>query len=466
MKILLSLLFVFVAGPSKAQQEMQALLSVEEFLNLVKLYHPVVKQADIAIENAKARQLAARGLFDPRIEVANNSKTFDDVRYYNSTEPLLTIPTWYGINIQAGTSFLEGERVDPTETIGRTSFVGISLPLAKNLLMDKRRAVLKTAGIFRSLSLIEKRTVVNDLMLEASIAYWNWVASYEVLKLATAVVEVNEQRLRLVNNTVSLGERPAIDTVETITQLQSFRYLQNEATNDFLNAAVHLSLFLWTPDGNPYNIPRQLEPAPNQLHIKDAAPAEETLPYFIDNALLQHPKLKEYDEKLKALEIGRRLAFQELLPEINLKYNQLGKGYDIAKTAGAFLSENNYRFGLSFSLPLRLSQGRGEYKMARLKIHETTLEQDLARQMIVNKVTTTFNELLNIRRQIKVQEEMYRNYLRLQQAEETRYFNGESSLFLINTRETKAIEAGQKLLEIKAKLFVTEAKLKNAAGLF
>jgi outer membrane protein TolC len=465
MKILLSLAGIFSLAIVQGQDTITPYLSAEGFLNIVKQYHPVVRQADISIESAKARQLAARGMFDPSITSNSSKKTFDGVHYYNAVDPVLQIPTWYGIEVYAGTGYLAGERLDPTETAGRTSFAGVSVPLAKNLLMDKRRAVLKTAGIFRSLSLIEKRSVINDLMLDASIAYWEWVRNYELYRLASDAVVVNEKRLALVGTTVNLGERAAIDTVETLAQLQSFRYLQNDALIQFLNSGVNLGVFLWKPNGEPYTMPRDVIPAAGQLDINYAEQPEGMFSSFIDSALTQHPKLKEYDEKLKALEINRRLAFQELLPTINLKYNQLGKGYDIIKTAGAFLSENNYRFGMSFSLPLRLSQGRGEYKLAKLKINETVVEQDLTRLLIINKVTTAFNELINTKKQIALQEEVYKNFLRLQQAEETRYFNGESSLFLINSRETKAIEARQKLLEVKAKYFVTEAKLKNAAGL-
>ena len=49
-------------------------------------------------------------------------------------------------------------------------------------------------------------------------------------------------------------------------------------------------------------------------------------------------------------------------------------------------------------------------------------------------------------------------------AEETRFSNGESSLFLINSRETKAMEAAEKLTELKAYLFKTIYALQASAG--
>jgi outer membrane protein TolC len=84
----------------------------------------------------------------------------------------------------------------------------------------------------------------------------------------------------------------------------------------------------------------------------------------------------------------------------------------------------------------------------------------------MNKVKQVFNEQINIKNQISLQEQMYLNYLRLQRAEEIRFANGESSLFLINTRENKAIESLQKLVELRSKYFEIRAKLQNAVGVF
>jgi outer membrane protein TolC len=50
-------------------------------------------------------------------------------------------------------------------------------------------------------------------------------------------------------------------------------------------------------------------------------------------------------------------------------------------------------------------------------------------------------------------------------AEESRFNNGESSMFLINSRETKALEALEKLIDLKTKYFKTIYALQWSAGL-
>lgn len=466
MKFLITIMFCCFLVSVKSQDSVRFSLSFEAYMSIVQQYHPIARQADIQIEKAKAALLSARGMFDPVLETYTSQKSFDGTRYYNTVDPKLSIPTWYGIQLYAGMGYLSGTKVDPTETIGQTSFAGIAVPLAKNLLMDKRRAALKTGAIYRDMSMVEKRTVINDLLLEAAAAYWNWVRDYEVLQVVINAVLVNEKRMSFVRNTTAIGERAAIDTVEAQAQLQQFRFLQNEAAFQFANAAIELSLYLWQENLTAYNLSTSVVPVQNILNVAAAVPVEPLLPDLLQTALNNHPKLTSFNFKLKALEVDRQLKFQELLPYVQLKYNQLGKGYNILKTAGAFLSENNYQFGLAFSMPLRFSEGRAAYRTAKLKITETAIQQDYTRMEILNKVKKIFNEWINIKKQIALQESMYLNYLSLQRAEETRFANGESSLFLINARENKAIESLQKLLELKSKYFVIKAKLQNATGVF
>jgi outer membrane protein TolC len=120
---------------------------------------------------------------------------------------------------------------------------------------------------------------------------------------------------------------------------------------------------------------------------------------------------------------------------------------------------------LSFGIPLRLSQGRGEYRIAKLKITEAQLQQSQKRVEVETKVKSYFNELVTLKKQISLQERALRNYQALQRGEEIRFEAGESSLFLINARENKTLEALQKLQELKAKYFKTANTLQWAAGL-
>lgn len=439
-------------------------LSGQQFLEIVKQYHPVARQADIFVEKSKADVTIARGMFDPTIQNEASQKTFDGVDYYNYNRPSLSIPTWFGVEVSAGLEYLSGNRTDPVETRGESSYFGVSIPLAKNLLMDKRRAALQSAKIFRTASGAEKKNMLNNLLLDALGSYWNWVKQYQVYRILDEAVTVNEKRLAFVRTAYQLGDRPAIDTTEALVQLQQFELLKSQARLDFQNSGLELSVYLWTSNALPYELPGGIVPAEELAALNTQTALIPELNTLLETARRNHPELLLYNYKLDVLGIEKKLKFQELLPTVNFRYNQLGRGYDVWKTATGPLFENNFQYGLYLGIPLRLSQGRGEYKKAKLKIEETRLQQNQKMLQVEIKVKMYFNELVTLQSQVALQEKAWRNYLTLQRGEDIRFRAGESSLFLVNARENKTLEALQKLQELKAKYYITENKLKWSAG--
>lgn len=441
-------------------------LNVEQLINLVKQYHPVVKQTNINKEKANADVLIARSAFDPVLSNYSASKTFNGVDYYNSFSPELKIPTWYGVEIYSGLENLTGSRLDPTHTTGESSYLGVSVPLAKNLVIDKRRAFLQQAKIFTQMAGTEQRKLVNDLLLNAIESYWQWVKEYQTYVVLKNTVIVNEKRFSLIKKAFTNGERPAIDTIEALAQLQSFIYEREAYWLDFQNAGLALSAYLWKSNNEPYVLPQSVIPYDTWDKEVNMNNLNISLTDLLNVADKTHPELQLYKYKLNVLGIDKKLKFQELLPKVEFRYNQLGKGYDLFKTASAGpLFDNNFQYGIKFEMPLRLSQGRGEYKKAKLKIEETNLDQQQKRLQIQLKIKSCFNEFLTLGNQIILQTNNLNNYQQLVKAEETRFSNGESSIFLINSRETKALETLEKLIDVKIKYYKTIYKLQWSAGL-
>ena len=129
-------------------QELSKTLRAQQGFELGRTFHPVVDLWKIKIEKAKADILNARANFDPTLNTYVAEKTFNGVNYYNNFSPELKIPTWYGVDVFAGIDDLTGNRTDPSQTLGQSSYIGVNIPLVKNLVMDKRRAFLKQAKIF------------------------------------------------------------------------------------------------------------------------------------------------------------------------------------------------------------------------------------------------------------------------------------------------------------------------------
>ncbi len=462
----LGLLLATALFNSPYAQDSTRTLSSEQVLELVRKYHPVARQARIHVDKAQADLLVARGGFDPVLGTYVARKRFGGVGYYNRTSPEIVIPTWYGIEVYSGLDDYTGERLDPTMTKGQSSFIGASIPLGKDLLMDKRRAYLKQARIFTSMAETEQRLLINNLLMDAMEAYWIWVSSYNLYQVMKTAVGINVQRLDLVRRSFVNGERAAIDTVEALAQLQSFQYQQTQYGMQFRNAGLMLSSFLWTDSGAPYNLPETISPPADWDDQQLLNGMELELNALLTIAEHSHPALRVYDYKLRALDVDKKLKFQELLPKADFRYNHLSKGYNAFSgiSESSFMG-NNYQYGFKFEVPLRLSAGRGEYRKAKLKITEARLEQAQKQLDLQLKIRQYHNEFSVLKEQIGLQTLNHANYQKLLAAEQTRLSNGESSLFLVNSRESKLIEAQQKLVELKAKYFKTAFAVQWCAGL-
>ncbi|HEY0677696.1 MAG TPA: TolC family protein [Chitinophagaceae bacterium] len=435
----------------------QKILTENDLISVVKKFHPIAKQAALEVRIADANLTASRAGFDPVASFDNSRKDFTGITYYDHQLSQLKIPTWYGVDVYVGTETIKGERINPEETNGRIHFAGISVPLIQNILIDKRRAAVQQARILRQQSEVVRKSILNDLIADAVTAYWDWWEQYQLLKVVQASVQNAKTRLTMVKTAYRLGDRPAIDTLEAATQVQFFEQQETEIAMMLQKSRLQLSLYLWTDKEVAYELPEDVLPEAMQ---PDNPPQLDSL---LGEAMVQ-PLLQEYDYKLKGLDVEKRLKFQSLLPEVRASYNAISR--DFSKTFNDALFNNNYRFGLTLSMPLRLSEGRGGYRAAKLKIEQTKVAQVAKQVSVQNKVRQYYIEWQQALALYQQQQNLVRNYLALQRGEETRFSNGESSLFVVNAREAKTIEGQRKELSLAAKIQQAMVRLRWAAGVY
>lgn len=467
LRFLVTLFLLFSGIPSTIAQSSDSLrvLDAASYFAIVRQYHPVARQADILVQKAEAGVLAARGAFDPRLRFTSDQKRFDGTQYYLMNRPELSIPTWYGIEVKAGLETNRGDYLNSELTPGASSYLGISVPLARNLLMDRRRATLAQSKIYRQQSYAERIQALNELLQDAGIAYWEWVKQYALFRIADDAVRINEQRLDWVRRAVQIGERPAIDTTEALSQLNQFRYLSQEALVRWQVSTIDLSAYLWTEGNRYYNLPESVRPDSAWMRLAIPRDSLPLLPDLLQQANLNHPKLLILRNKVYSLGIERKLRYQELLPTLNLNTSLLNRGYQVWKGAAApdFLGNNN-KFGIEFGVPLRLSRERAEYRMVRLRTDETRLQLADQERQVANKITYFYREAAGLQKQVDSYDALFDNYQTLLRAEEMRFRAGESSLFLLNSRENKVLEGANKRTELRIKYLQTRVKLEAAAA--
>ena len=387
-----TILLLFICTKGFGQQ-----LTYNEFIDQVKKNHPLSKQAKIVVDKASADAMIARSNFDPTIGFQSDMKTFDGKNYFNYQNTELKIPTWAGIDISTGIESNRGQFLNSEVSKGQSSYLGISVPVIKNLVIDKRRAAVLQAKNLILASEQEKQSMVNNLLLDASLQYWKWAAQYQLLKLYNQYVITSSNRFNITKIAFTNGARASLDTLEALTQLQQLKILENDAELLFTNAGIELSYFLWDNQDSAL----QLSPTmlPDTLNSKQIS-IESTIGDLISLSILQNPEVRAYEYKINNLLIEKKLKFQSLLPMLNVKSNILNQNYNVFKDAGSQFYQNNYKFGVDFKMPLFLREGRGEYRKAKLKIEETNLAFAAKKIEVQNKVKTYSNENFFLKNQL------------------------------------------------------------------
>ena len=441
---------------AKAQQNNIPVLKFNEFIGYVKRYHPIAKQAKLTIDAAQANLMKSRGGFDPKIEVDYGRKDFMGTEYYDRLNATFKVPVWYGIDLKGNFEQNQGANLNPDESVPDDGLysAGVLVSLGEGLWMNERMATLKQAKLYRDQTAADFDILVNQILFDASSAYFDWLKAYLDLTIFDDFLNNAQIRFEGIKTSAASGDIAAIDTVEAKIAVQNRRLDLEQARLDFRKTSLALSNFLWIGDNIPMEVQATTIPDTELIGDIDLTLNIAGNP-LSDFTLENHPKLKSLQLKIDGLEVDRTLKTNKLLPKIDLEYNFLS---ETPEYINSFQTEN-YKGKITFRLPLFLRKERGDLKLAKIKVKDAGLELDNAEIQIKNDIEAIFAEQEVLQSQNTLIVEIVANYKTLLDAEERKFGFGESSLFLVNARETKLIDAQLKRNTLLNKYYLSKAKL-------
>lgn len=450
-----TLVFILFTSWVSAQDQNFKTLTYNEYLGFVKKYHPMVKSANLQVSSAQANLMMARGGFDPKIEVDFDKKQFKDKEYYSLLNSSFKIPTWYGIEVKAGFDNSEGIYLNPQNTLpnqGLTS-LGINIPLGQGLIINQRMADLRKAKIQIQLSQAQRKLEAIDVLYNASIAYFNWKRNHSEVQLYKAYLKNAEIRFGGITSLIKNGDKPAIDSVEAGIVVRNRKLNLEDAQLKLIKSKLELSNFLWLENNVPLELQDTIVPEENlETTIKETLKTKELL---VENSSIEnHPKINSLQSKLNILEVERKLKANSLLPKIDIGYHYLSEPNYLSDT-----NFDNYKVALNFSFPIFLRKERGGLQLAKFKIQDTQYDLDLERVQLKNKINAQQNEINSLERQRALILELLKDYNVMLQSEERLFSFGESSLFLINSRENNLVSSQLSALNLENRYLISNAEL-------
>ena len=455
-------IILFLISYQATSQELNSILSLEEYLGYVKKFHPVVKQANLIIDDSEAKLLKSRGAFDPKLEVDYDRKQFKGSEYFDKLNATFKIPTWYGVELKANFEENSGIFLNPELTVPDDGLysVGVSVSLARGLLMNERMSMLKQAKFFTEQARADRQILVNKILFDATKAYFKWLKQYNEKLVFEDFLANAEFRLDGVKQRYREGDVAAIDTLETGIIVNTRKLSLEQANIKYLKSQLELSNFLWLEGNLPIELRDDMIPDNNTITSIDGVLTLDT--FQLDTLNIDaHPKMISLDRKFEGLKVEKRLKANKLLPQIDLEYNFLT---ETPRLLNSF-DETQYKGGVKVKFPLFLRKERGDLKISKLKLKETEFEIASTRLGLTNKINALSQEINSLQRQTGYAEQIVNDYDVLLKAEERKFAVGESSIFLVNSRESKLIDSKLKAIKVINDFLHSKASLVNTLAL-
>lgn len=452
---ILSFFFLVISTFAWAQNVVNNEFTFNEYLGFVKKYHPLVQNANLEIDAAQAELLMARGGFDPKIEVDFNKKQFKNTEYYSVLNSSFKISTWYGIEIKAGFDNSEGVYVNPEHVnpnSGLTS-LGLSVPIGQGLFINQRMSDLQKAKINLRLGQAQRKLEAIEVLYDAAVAYFAWKRTFSEVVLYENYSKNAEIRLKGIQKLIEQGDKPAIDSVEAGIIVKNRRLSLEDSQLKLTKAKLELSNFLWLENNIPLELSDRLKPEENlNKTLQETLRTNNLLNGNF--SIVNHPKIDALERKIDIQNVERRFKANMLLPQLNLSYNYLSEPSMFQN-----FRTQDYKVGLNFYFPIFLRKERGALRLAKIKLQESRSILDLEKVQLTNKIAAQNFEITSLIRQKRLIESLVDNNNTMLKSEDRLFSFGESSLFLINTRENNLVTAQLNQIALEYRFYLSNAEL-------
>ncbi len=435
-------LYLVSCGISFSQEPI--IFKYETFMDRVIQNNPLMERANNVSMIGNLQYKSARGGYDPIIAGNYSNKFYKGTNYYSELNSMVKQPLFTSQYLKFGYDYGVGANINAESMTSQSGlmYMGLEVDLLQGLVIDYRRAnVLKTKEYVNYFN-AEKDIQINNLLFESSQRYFDWLLTNKLVSLNKYFLNLATLRMGGVRDLTNIGERPAVDTVEALIFLQSRELDLQTATIDNQKAIYDLLPLA--------NISSDISSVSSSIIVSDSLDMyyeRASLNYFnlLNQDTINNPVILKYNSFQNVLAIESRLKKEMIKPKLNVNYNFLTSGSEYN------VSSNNYKWGLNLSFPLLFRSSLNDYKIANLNLKNNSLELrnksnelNFKIKLLKKNIDVLNSQILNATTNVKFSKQLV-------EAEKLKFIGGESSLFVLNARESKWLETEVKLAEYKVK---------------
>jgi outer membrane protein TolC len=322
---------------------------------------------------------------------------------------------------------------------------GLSVPVWRNLLIDRRRATITRAELGQDSARQGQALQRIEVLRLAAVRYFEWVAAgmrHQVASELLAIAQLRDQQLSV---RVKTGDVPFFDQQDNLRAVAQRQALKAQTQRGIEQASFELALFLRDAEGAP------TQPTPGQLPSSLPNPD----PTFGDDATLEDALNRRPD--VQRLIVQKR----QQQVEVSLQQNQLWPSIDLglvfsqdlggrAGTADPKLNIPEFEFSALIDVPLLYRQPLGRIRAAEAGVARIEAQLRLVRDRVAADLKDARSALDAARARVRFTLQEVDVARKLEAGERQKFELGDSNLLFVNLRETQTAEA--QLREIDALL--------------
>lgn len=451
--------------PAAAEERVAAgssALTLGEVLESVRQFHPEIISARLGVEAAEGQALAALGNFDTRWRTSG-AATPEGYYQYRRLDTVVEQPTpLWGTRFFAGWRLGVGSFPDYYglyETLDRGEVrAGVEVPLWRDGPIDKGRAELAKARLYRQVAEADLGSELLLLQREGAALYWEFVASGQLLAIQRQLLELAVLRNEQLKRRVAVGDIPEVEQVENERVLRLREADVVAARRKLEQVALKLALYLRDAQGEPLLVGEERLP-PGGLPAPGPGPSLEEQ-YWVTEALRNRPELRNVKLKQDIATVEVDLARNQLAPAINL-------GAAVARDLGEgprSLAPTEVLATVRLDIPLQAWGPRGRIDMATAERAAIQAKARLVQDKVRVEVRDALSALRAALQRLELAREAAAIAQRLAEAERKGFELGNTTLLIVNLREQLAADAQASVVRALVDYHRSVAELMTASG--
>ncbi len=442
-----------------------AAIELTDVLDSVERSFPLVLAALEEVEIAGARLLAAEGGLDTRLATSGKFRP-SGAREADSLDLFVEQPL-----APLGASLFGGYRIGsgdfyPYEegalTDGGGEFrVGGALPLLQGRSVDARRVAVWRARLEQELADPEVRARRIEIALDATRAYWAWVAAGRQREVARRLLGLARDRTEQLEVAVTEGELPRLTLVENERLVVEREAGLVRAERGLERAAIALSLYWRDEQGRPEVPVDALLP----YEFPAPLPSEQVLlPTDVEFALKQRPEPLRARLEIESLDLERELTRNQSLPRLDLG---VAASQDLGGAAKPIDDKGDFELQLTISgsVPLQRRDARGRSLELDARRRQLERSLQLEQERVVSEVQDARSALSRSWEQIGQARRNVDLANRLAEAERFQFSVGESDLLRVNLREQQTAVSAARYVDVLREHFEAVARYRAVLGI-